>query len=157
MKGLENPTYLIAYIISNLVGVIFLISAVKKPNLARLMFFLLFGWASVMNYMTAQNNPEDYLSYSLMALKWYSDFINGWFKDNIRILVTMISIGQALISLGMLLKGWWVKMACAGVIIFLMSIAPLGVGSAFPFSITVSLAAFFILRNDKMNYLWKQK
>ena len=55
----------------------------------------------------------------------------------------------------MALKGAWVKWACIGVIIFLMAIAPLGYYAAFPFSVTVSLAAFFILMKDPRELLWK--
>jgi hypothetical protein len=108
-----------------------------------------------MNYTTSHNNPADYLSYADMAIPVYKSFINGWFKDHITVMVTLISIGQGAISLGMLLKGWWVRLACIGAIIFLMGIAPLGVGSAFPFSLTASFAAYFILKKDDLNYIWK--
>ncbi|TMI91154.1 MAG: hypothetical protein E6H08_13885 [Bacteroidetes bacterium] len=57
----------------------------------------------------------------------------------------------------MLLHSWWVKLACIGSIIFLLSIAPLMVGSAFPFSITVSIAAVIILTDDDKNYIWKKQ
>ncbi|MEO8209669.1 MAG: hypothetical protein ABI840_03840 [bacterium] len=157
MKGLENTTYLIGYIISNIVGVLYLWTAIKKPKLSRLMFVILFGWACWFNFTSARNEPEIYLTYGGMSFKLYSDFINSQFKDQITVIVTMISIGQGLIALGMLLNGWWVRIACIGAIIFLICIAPLGVGSAFPFSITVSLAAIFILKKDDLNYLWKFK
>ncbi len=155
MKGLENTDYLIAYIASNVTGVLFLWASIRKPKLSRLMFVILFGWACWMNYHTAHSHPELYLEYASMSLKWYSGFIDGWFKDNITATVTLIAIGQGLIAAGMLLKGWAVKIACTGIIIFLISIAPLGVGSGFPFSITVSFAAYFILKKDDLNYLWK--
>jgi hypothetical protein len=85
----------------------------------------------------------------------YQDFITGWFSDFHYIMVPLIALGQLSIAAGMLLKGRWVKWACIGAIIFLVSIAPLMVGSAFPFSITVSIAAWLILKRDKKNYLWK--
>lgn len=157
MKGLENTAYLIGYIVSNIVGILFLWTAIKKPKLSRFMFVLLFGWASWMNYTTVHNKPEVYLEYADMSFSWYSDFINGWFKDNITAMVTMISIGQGLIAVGMLLNGIWVRLACIGAIVFLVAIAPLGVGSGFPFSITVSIAAFIILKKDDLNCLWKFK
>lgn len=155
MKGLENSIYLILYIISNIVGILLLLIALKNPKLARLMFFLLFGWACWTNYTTVRNSPGVYLEYAAMSLDFYADFINGWFKNNITTIVTLISLGQGLIALGMILKGWWVRIACFGAIVFLICIAPLGVGAAFPFSITASLAAITILRKDNLNYLWK--
>jgi hypothetical protein len=147
--------YWIPYTISNVVVLLFLLAAIKKPKLARLLFCVLFAWACWMNYTTSHNNPADYLSYADMAIPVYKSFINGWFKDHITVMVTLISIGQGAISLGMLLKGWWVRLACIGAIIFLMGIAPLGVGSAFPFSLTASFAAYFILKKDDLNYIWK--
>jgi hypothetical protein len=155
MKGLENPDYLLMFIVSNIVGLFILWAGYKNPKLARFIFFLLFGWACWINYSLAHNNPEAYLNYATISTGWYADFINGWFSQNITFVVTATAIGQGLIALGMLLKGWWVRMACIGVIIFLIGIAPLGVGSAFPFSVTVGLASYFILRRDNLEYIWE--
>jgi hypothetical protein len=57
----------------------------------------------------------------------------------------------------MLLKGVWVKLGCIGIILFLSGIAPLLVGSAFPFSITVSIAAILIYKNDDKNFAWQRQ
>ena len=151
----DQQTVWIAYIASNIAGILILLAAVKLPKLARLFFVILFGWACWINYTTAHTQPEIYLEYSNYALPFYKSFIQGWFAQNITLMVTLIAIGQGLIAVGMMLKGWWVKLACAGIIIFLIGIAPLGIYAAFPFSITVSLAAYFIWRKDDLNYLWK--
>lgn len=153
MKHLE--IYLIPYVISNAVALFILWSAWKKPVLARLLFFILFFWAFIMNITTALTNPNDYLNYSEMAVDWYKSFIDGWFKDHITIMVVTIAIGQALIAIGMLLKGTLVRLAGIGAILFLIGIAPLGVGSAFPFSVTVSVAAWLIIRRENLDYLWR--
>ena len=154
MKGLENPDYLLMFIVSNIVGVFILWSGYKNPKLARFIFFLLFGWASWINYSLSHSNPSAYLEYAEMSVNWYSSFIKGWFADHVTTLVTLIAVGQGVIAIGMLLKGWMVKLACVGVIIFLLAIAPLGVGSAFPFSITVGLASYFIIRRDDHDFIW---
>ena len=153
MKHLE--VYLIPYVVSNAVALFMLWSAWKKPVLARLLFFILFFWAFIMNLTTALTNPNDYLNYSEMAVTWYKSFIDGWFKDHITIVVVTIAIGQALIAIGMILNGTLVRLAAIGAILFLIGIAPLGVGSAFPFSITVSAAAWLIIRRKNLDYLWK--
>lgn len=153
MKGLEQ--FLVPWIISNLVGILILWAAIKKPSLARGMFSLLFGWACWFNFTTAHSNPEVYLDYAAMSVPLYSDFILGWFKDNITPMVTAIAIGQGLIALGMALNDWWVKLASIGAILFLLSIAPLGVGAGFPFSITVSIAAYYIYKIENPDYLWR--
>jgi len=150
--------YLIQWIGSNSIAILFLIAAFRRPKLARLLFVLLFAWASWINYITAHNTPEEYLNYALLtSFDLMRDFINGWFKDHITLMVTMISIGQGLIAIGMLLNGWWVKTACIGAIVFLLAITPLGIGSGFPCSIIAAVAIYIILKKNNLNYLWKLK
>jgi hypothetical protein len=155
MRGLENNTYLISYIISNVVAVLTLLAAWKKPRIARLMFFLLFAWASWTNWTTALRNPQFYIEYAdLSFLNIYKQFIHGWFSKHITETVGFIATCQALIAVSMLLKGWMIKMGAIGAIIFLFAIAPLGVGSAFPFSIITSVALYLIIRYPFNDYLW---
>lgn len=148
---------LIAYIVSNVVGIVFLLAAYKNSRLARLLFLLLFGWASWFNFTTARQQPEAYWMYAEHAIGFYQDFINGWFRHHVKEFVTFISVGQAFIALGMLLHKNWVKLACIGAILFLLGIAPLVYYAAFPFSVTVSIAAYFILKRDPKDYLWKNR
>ncbi len=144
----------LAYWGSNIVGIIFLVVAYKWTRNARLMFALLFGYAAWINYSLSHSTPEVYLDYAEHAVGLYSFFIMGWFSEHITEFVTFIATGQLLIAIGMLLKDRMVVFACAGVVLFLAGIAPLGYYAAFPFSITVSLAAILILRNDRRNFLW---
>ncbi len=155
MDFTNGRTLIIVYMVSNLIGLLYLLAAIKAPKLARLLFLLLFGWAGWFNYTLCHKNPEAYLMYSQKSIHLYADFINGWFKEHITLFVSLIAIGQFLIAWGMLLKGIWVKLACVGVIIFLLSIAPLGMYAAFPFSIFVLLAAWFIIKKDNKDYIWK--
>lgn len=151
----NSQTLAIAYVASNIVGILFLWAGYRNTKLARLLFVLLFAWASWINLNTARVSPEVYLEYGKKSVDIYSDFINGWFAGHITLFVTAIAIGQGLIALGMLLKGKWITMACLGSILFLISIAPLGLYAAFPFSITVSVAAYFIIKRDDKGSLWK--
>jgi uncharacterized membrane protein YphA (DoxX/SURF4 family) len=155
MKGFENITYLVAYIISNIVAILLLWAAWKQPRIARLMFFLLFAWAGWTNWTTALRNPQFYIEYADLSF-WdvYKQFIRGWFSIHVTQVVSFIAICQALIAVSMLLKGWFLKIGVVGAIVFLLAIAPLGVGSAFPFSITASIALYLILRNQTNDYLW---
>jgi hypothetical protein len=155
MKGLDQ--YLAAYIGSQMVSLIILFAAWKNTRVARVLFSILFFWAAGVNMYSGLTKPDVYLEYSKMALPFYRDFINGWFSQYNHIMIPLIAAGQLLIAVGMLLKGWWVQWACIGAIIFLLSIAPFMVGSAFPFSITVSLAAWMILKKDDHDYIWKRK
>lgn len=155
MKGLQE--YLVPYLISQAASLIFLLAAWKKPRLARWLFAGLFCWASGTNMYLGLTSPDSYLDNARLALSFYRDFINGWFSQNNHIMIPLIAAGQLLIAVGMLLNGWWVKLACIGAIIFLIAIAPLMVGSAFPFSITVSVAAWLTLKNDSKDFLWRRK
>src|SRR5688572_20944465 len=155
MKGFENQTYLVLYIISNIVALLLLWAAWKQPGIARLMFFLMFTWASWTNWTTALHNPRFYIEYAdLSFVDVYRQFIRGWFSRHVVDMIGFIATCQALIAVSMLFKGWILKTGCIGAIIFLLGIAPLGVGSAFPFSITASLALYLILRNSPSDNLW---
>lgn len=155
MKGFENLAYMMAYLVSNLAAIVLLLTAWKTPRIARLLFFLLFAWAAWINWVTAHKDPNIYLEYAeLSFLKLYRDFILGWFSRHITAMVSVIAVAQMLIAITMLLKGKLLKYGSIAAILFLISIAPLGVGSAFPFSLIASSALLIILRNKTNNYLW---
>ncbi|HEX6848752.1 MAG TPA: hypothetical protein VF144_17325 [Chitinophagaceae bacterium] len=153
MNGFDEHT--LPYIISQVVSLVILITAWKKTRWARWLFSLLFFWASGTNMYFGLRRPDIYLEYADMAIPLYRDFINGWFSQRNHIVIPLIAIAQFFIAITMMLRGAWVRLACIGSIIFLLSIAPLLVGAAFPFSITVSLAAVLIYKNDDLDYLWK--
>lgn len=136
--------YLIPLLISNAVAILILIAAFKAPRWARWSIVLLFLWASFMNAYTATTKPEVYLEYAPMAIPLYRSFILGWFAEHVQIMVTLIAIGQLTIALFMSLRGIWLNLGMLGASIFLLAIAPLGVGSAFPFSLFM-VAALFVL------------
>jgi hypothetical protein len=147
--------YLVPYLISQVVAIIFLMIVYKNTRITRLLFSVIFIGASITNFSAGFSNPDVYLEYSKMALPFYRDFINGWFSQYNHIMVPLIAAGQMLIGIGMLLKGLWVRLACYGAIIFLLGITPLMVGSAFPFPLLVSWAAWVVLKRDRKDFLWK--
>ena len=155
MKGLENNTHLILYIISNIVAMVVLWAAWKRPRLARLLFFFIFTWASWTNWKTAIYTPEVYLGQAdLSFVNFYKEFIQGWFSRHITETVCFIATCQAMIAVSMLLRGWVLKTGGIGAIVFLLAIAPLGVGSAFPCTVLLAVAMYRILRHPYRDYLW---
>ena len=154
MEGLGE--YLWPYMISQAASLIMLIAAWKRTRWARLLFSILFLWASCTNMYLGLTDPDSYLDNAKFAIPLYRDFIDGWFSHYNHIIIPLIAIGQFFIAAGMVLQGRWVDLACIGSMIFLIAIAPLMVGSAFPFSLTVSLAAFLIYLNDDKNFIWKK-
>jgi len=153
MEGLDQ--YLIPWLFANAAAVIILWAAWARPKIGRTAFAFLFGWAAWKNFTLAQQSPEIYLEYAELALPLYRDFITSWFSDHTTTFVSVIAVGQALIAIGMILKGTLVKVASLGAIIFLMAIAPLGIGAGFPFSITASIAAWLIFKSSQKFYLWE--
>ncbi len=156
MKGFENQTYLIGYVISNVVAVLMLWAALKNTRLARLLFFLLFVWASWTNATIVSNRPEVYLEYAdLTFLQSYKNFILGWFSEHIKFVVGFIAVSQTLIAVAMLFKGTMLKVGAVGAILFLLAIMPFGVGSGFPTTLIMAVAMLLILRSKNQNFLWK--
>ncbi len=156
MHTLSASSYLMPYLVSNLVGAILLPIAFFRPRLMRIIFLLMFAGAAAFNAHTAAHHPDAYMMYSDTAIPLYRGFILGWFSEHIATSVFVIAAAQALIALGLLLKGPIVKWALAGIIFFLLCIAPLGIGAAFPFSLTVSLAAYWVMKKDDAGYLWQK-
>ncbi len=155
MKGFENQTYLIAYIISNIVALILLLCAWKWPRVGRLLFFLLFAWAAWVNWALAVQTPQAYLDYADLTFSgWYKQFILGWFKDHTLLAVGFIATSQGLIALSLLQKGLVYKIGCIGGVVFLLAIMPFGVGAAFPCTLVMAAALYRLLRHGQ-DYIWK--
>lgn len=147
--------YWIPWLVSNTIAVLLLWTAYKKPKLTRFLLMLVFGWACWLNYTTSHETPEDYLQYAaLTPFGPYRDFIIGWFSEHITPIVSTIAIGQGLIAIGMALKGFLVRLACIGAIVFLIAISPLGIGSGFPAPVIIAFAIYMVLKKDDLNYLW---
>ncbi|HXI57011.1 MAG TPA: hypothetical protein VNO55_13180 [Polyangia bacterium] len=137
---------LYANVISNMVALLMLLACWRWRNVGRFLFFALFLWAAQVNMRVALWTPTAYLQFARWAIGPYRDFILGPFARHTTLFVGTIAVGQLAIALLVALRGRAVSLGLAGAMIFLLSIAPLGRGSAFPFSIIVSLAAAQLLR-----------
>jgi hypothetical protein len=156
MEALKE--WLIPYIISNIVFLLSIVAALRKPMWTRIFFAGFFLWAAYFNSTTAIQSPEIYLTYAnLNALPAYSKFINEYFSEHIKMIVSTIAVGQFLIALGLILNKTWVKLACIGGIIFGLAIAPLGVGSGFPSTVFMAVAFFILLKKNDHDFIWKLK
>jgi hypothetical protein len=154
MRALEVPQYLIAYIIANAFAIVLLLLAWKQPRISRALFSILFIWACFTNWHVALTRPDDYLFYANLTFSdTYRDFIRGWFSNHILLMVGSIATCQGFIAVSFLLKGLFYKVGSAGATVFLLAIAPLGVGSGFPCTIVMATALYVLLR-EKPDYLW---
>jgi len=146
----------IAYTGSNIVALLMLLASWKLPSVARLLYALLFLWACWANTNTALYAPQLYIDYASFAfLPFYRDFIQGFFSQHITMFVIIIALCQFLIGVSMLLKGVIFRIGAIGGIVFLISIAPLGVGSAFPASVVMAAGLFVLIRKNSITYLWQ--
>ncbi|MBS1718245.1 MAG: hypothetical protein JSS72_10995 [Armatimonadetes bacterium] len=134
------------HIISVVVAVVALAFSLFKPQVARGMIAFGFAYAGGINLWMALASPQEYFTYAdFVIVPAYKDFILGSFQSIVTAMVAAIAIGQLLIAAALALGGRLLPFGVAGVVIFLLAIAPFGQGSAFPFSVLVSLAAVSVL------------
>lgn len=134
------------YMLSNLIALLLLILAVKRPLITRAIISLIFLGAGCYNGILAIYYPERYLVYAdLTASPLYETFIRGAFSRHITSYIMFIAVMQLITGT---LIGWkrgWMKAALVAAAIFLIGIAPLGAGSAFPSSIMLAIACLILI------------
>ncbi len=136
-----------ALLITNVSFCVAVFLAWWKPNVARFLFLILFFGAAVFNAANAIFHPESYWAFADFALfDFYRNFILGFFHDYTSVIVLLIAMAQALIAFGLAYGGVWSRRASWAGLLFGLVIAPLGVGSAFPASLLMSIA-FWVLSN----------
>jgi hypothetical protein len=129
--------YLVMYLVANAVGLALLECGYWLPRAARWAWVAIFLWAATVNTITAALSPWEYLAYGgLTPSAWYEGFINGWFSRHIPEAVMSIAAGQLTIAILLSRSGRARLLGVIGAVIFLAAIAPLGVGSGFPFSLS---------------------
>lgn len=137
-------------ILSNAVALIFLILALKRPVTARTLISILFIGAACFNGYTAVAHPNAYMEYAdLAALPVYETFIRGPFSLHITLYILAIAIAQFAVGICIAGRGTLSRVALTGAIIFLVGIAPLGAGSAFPCSLVLAAACTVLLRKGQ--------
>jgi len=137
--------FLWPYVIANTVALVMLVLAFWRPAAARWMGVGLFAWASVTNAVICLTEPWRYVEYAtLTPFNAYREFILGWFGEHVAWVVLPIAVGQMAIAILLASRARNLRwLGVVGAIVFLLAIAPLGVGSGFPFSVTCGLALFF--------------
>jgi hypothetical protein len=140
------------YTITNIVAIVSAIVAMRWPTRARALLSAIFIGAAFVNIYVATTDPQLYVGYGeLTTSKLYRTIILGPFSAHPQRYVLMIAICQLLIGIYTCYKGKMMKAAMMGGIIFLLAIAPLGIGSAFP-STLIMATAFVILLMKKIDF-----
>ena len=135
-----------AHMMSIAVATSMVLACWRSRLAGRLFFVLLFLWASQVNLRMALTNPGVYLEYAPLALlQTYRDFIRGFFAVHITAIVATIALGQLAIAVLVAGSGRSVQVGLTGAIVFLVAIAPLGVGAGFPTTLIMAWAAGVLL------------
>ncbi len=135
------------YVGSNVFALALILCAARWPKLARLLFSVLFVGAGVWNTYASLTRPAFYVAtYGHLATPPYASFIFGPFAADPALFVLPIAMGELTIGLLAAGPGSSVRLAMIGVTLFMLGLAPLGVGGAFPFSIFAIVAAYLLFR-----------
>lgn len=148
-----SSEYLGPYIGSNVFALALLGVAILRPRVARWAFAAIFIAAGIFNAYTALTTPDAYVMYGETAfLPLYRRFITGVFSQAPTAFVLPIAAGQTTAGVLLTRRGLAFRLGALGACIFLAAIIPLGVGSAFPFSLT-AIAAIIIMAT-KLTRRW---
>jgi hypothetical protein len=135
------------YVGSNIFALLLVVIAAAWPKVARVLFSVLFLGAGVWNLFASFTMPAFYVAtYGHLATPPYAAFIFGPFAANPALFVVPIALGQLTIGVLAMGTGMRVRLAMIGVTAFMIGLAPLGVGGAFPFSLFAIVAAYLVFR-----------
>ena len=138
------------FLIANGFSILLLLLALRMRKAARLLLSLLFFGAAFFNVYKAMTSPGAYMYYGdVVVFPLYEQFIKGVFSQHIQFYVIGIAVLQAFIGAFILSKGWMCRIGLSAAVIFLVAIAPLGTGAAFPSSIVMAAACVALL--EKLN------
>ena len=142
--------YWIPYLVSNLIAVLLVIICFKWHKIGKIVFGILFFSAGIFNIYTSINSPEVYVEVygSSAVLPFYKEIIFGIFSLHTTLFVVLIASGQITVSVLLFTKKIFFKIGIIGGIIFLVAIAPLGIGSAFPATIIMAMALYFFYKRS---------
>jgi hypothetical protein len=135
---------------STAVGFIIFVGAIRSAAAGRVLLSALFVWAAGTNLRIALVSSADYVNFAQFAvLDVYRTFILGFFAQHAGVIIAAIALGQAAIAFLLATNGWTRRLGYVGAIVFLLAIVPLGVGSGFPATILIALAAAETLHADR--------
>jgi hypothetical protein len=137
--------YLVPFIVTNVVSILLIYMSVKWTMTTKIVFAVIFFLAFVFNLYNVLNNTDSYLEFGKTSLLFfYRDFIFGDFRDNIILYIIIVAVFQLFLSFCLFTESILTEYGIIGGIIFLVLIAPLGIGSAFPSTLLMALALYIV-------------
>lgn len=135
------PAFVGPFIGSNVAALALLLLAWWRPPWARWTFAAVFVGAGIANAVMVRSDPAAYGEYARWALlDGYRAFILGSFGEHTVAYVSAIAAGQLAVGAALAFGHPWRDVGAAGGVAFLLAIAPLGAGSAFPATVVMALA-----------------
>jgi len=135
------------WVLAIAVSIIMVTVAWKRTNAGTVVYALLFTVAGIVNFYFALHKPQIYWDYAnLKPIFLYKSFIEGFFSQHTKLIVSLIAVFQLVIGFGLATQNGLKKFAAAGAILFLVAIAPLGAGSAFPSTLIMAAGAWILMR-----------
>ena len=140
------PDYWFPYVITHVITFIMILICYKWPKIGKVAWGIIFILAGIFNIFTVVKDPQAYLGYRDNAVDFYKFFIDGVFSSFTIFIVSLIGTGQILVGIFLFRKRKLFLLGILGGIIFLVAIAPLGIGSAFPSTLlmVISLVLLYI-------------
>jgi hypothetical protein len=143
--------YLEPFIVSNIVALALLFVGIKWRRAGRISFAVLFIAAGIFNaYQSTVDAGVYATTYGETALlPFYKSLIYNIFAENAEIYVKLIASFQLFAGICLIFKK---PLYCIGIfcgIVFLIGIAPLGLGSAFPSTLLMAVALYIAGREKR--------
>jgi hypothetical protein len=132
--------------VTNIIAILLIFVCYKWPKIGKVVWGIIFILAGIFNIFMVNKNPQAYLNYSEHAVEFYKFFIDGVFHSFTIFIVSLIGAGQILVGVFLLRKGKLFLLGILGGIIFLVAIAPLGIGSAFPSTLLMAISLIVLYK-----------
>ncbi len=137
-----SPQYASLHVLAIIVSVALALMAFVWPRLARVGYAVLFGWAAWANWHALAHYPALYRDYGDLAVSGlYVEFIRGFFAYHVMFFVGAVVLCEMLVVAGLIWGGDFARVVLFGAILFLIALAPLGVGSGFPATLIMAVGA----------------
>lgn len=146
---MDSQDVLIPYITTHVITFLLIFICYKWPKVGKIVWGIIFILAGIFNMYTGISNPEAYVEYGQNAVGLYQKFIYGIFSSYTSLIVSLIALGQILVGVFLLFKQKPFLFGILGGIIFLVAISPLGLGSAFPSTLLMSISLILLYTRNK--------
>jgi hypothetical protein len=139
----------IPYTITNVSALLLIFICYKWPKVGKVAWGIIFILAGIFNIYTVISNPQAYIAYGQGAVGLYQKFIYGLFSSYTSLIVSFIALGQILVGIFLFMKRTLFFGGILGGVIFLVAISPLGLGSAFPSTLLMSVSLVILYMRHK--------